>query len=255
MHDLQALNGATIAFDLDGTLVDTAPDLVGALNMILAEEGLPPLPFDEVRLMVGRGARALLERGFAAAGHPLDALTAPKLVERFIAIYLDRIAQESAPFPGVVEVLATLRQAGAKLVVCTNKLTNLSVALLDALKLSTAFDAVVGADLSPAAKPDPIHVLTAIKAVGGDPRRAVMVGDSINDALAASPRQRSGPAGQLRLHRGAGRDPGRRSGHPQLFRRAPGLYRPSGLLPPAKHRAIGPSLSRIGLPAQRERFF
>jgi phosphoglycolate phosphatase len=70
-------------------------------------------------------------------------------------------------------------------VVCTNKLTNLSVALLDALKLSTAFDAVVGADLSPAPKPDPIHVLTAINAVGGDPRRAVMVGDSINDALAA----------------------------------------------------------------------
>ena len=185
MHDLQALNGATIAFDLDGTLVDTAPDLVGALNMILAEEGFPALPFDEVRLMVGRGARALLERGFAAAGQPLDALTAPKLVERFIAVYLDRIAQESAPFPGVVETLAHLRTAGARLVVCTNKLTNLSVALLDALDLLSAFDAVIGADRSPAAKPDPAHVLTAIQAVGGDPRRAVMVGDSINDALAA----------------------------------------------------------------------
>ena len=185
MHDLQALNGATIAFDLDGTLVDTAPDLVGALNTILREEGLPALPFAEVRLMVGRGARALLERGFAAAGHPLDALSAPKLVERFIAIYLDRIAQESAPFPGVVEVLADLRQAGARLVVCTNKLTNLSVALLDALDLSRAFDAVIGADLAPAAKPDPSHVLAAIAAVGGDPARAVMVGDSINDALAA----------------------------------------------------------------------
>ena len=185
MHDLQALNGATIAFDLDGTLVDTAPDLVGALNTILREEGLPALPFAEVRLMVGRGARALLERGFAATGHPLDALSAPKLVERFIAIYLDRIAQESAPFPGVVEVLADLRQAGARLVVCTNKLTNLSVALLDALDLSRAFDAVIGADLAPAAKPDPSHVLAAIAAVGGDPARAVMVGDSINDALAA----------------------------------------------------------------------
>ncbi|WP_233244719.1 HAD hydrolase-like protein, partial [Caulobacter sp. HMWF009] len=77
MHDLQALNGATIAFDLDGTLVDTAPDLVGALNTILVENGLPPLPFDEVRVMVGRGARALLERGFSAAGQPLDDVTAP----------------------------------------------------------------------------------------------------------------------------------------------------------------------------------
>lgn len=185
MHELQALNGATIAFDLDGTLVDTAPDLVGALNEILFQEGLPPLPFADVRLMVGRGARALLERGFAAAGAPLDALTAPKLVERFIAVYLDRIAHESAPFPGVVETLATLRRADARLVVCTNKLTRLSVALLDALSLTDAFDAVIGADLAPAAKPDPSHVLAAIAAVGGDPRRAVMVGDSINDALAA----------------------------------------------------------------------
>ena len=185
MHELQALNGATIAFDLDGTLVDTAPDLVGALNTILAQEGLPPLPFADVRLMVGRGARALLERGFAAAGQPLDALTAPALVERFIAVYLGRIAHESAPFPGVVEVLAQLRQAGARLVVCTNKLTHLSVALLDALDLTQAFDAVIGADLAPAPKPDPRHVLAAIAAVGGDPDRAVMVGDSINDALSA----------------------------------------------------------------------
>jgi phosphoglycolate phosphatase len=179
------LNGATIAFDLDGTLVDTAPDLVASLNIILAEEGLPPLPFDDVRKMVGRGAKALLERGFAAAGAPLDADQAPALVERFIALYLGRIAHESAPFPGVVEALVALRAAGAKLAVCTNKLTHLSVALLDALDLTQYFDAVVGADSAPAAKPDPRHVLATIAAVGGDPARAVMVGDSINDALAA----------------------------------------------------------------------
>jgi phosphoglycolate phosphatase len=186
LHDLkEALSGATIAFDLDGTLVDTAPDLVGALNTILAQEALPPLPFDEVRLMVGRGARALLERGFAAAGAPLGADRAPTLVERFIAIYLDRIADDSAPFPGVVEVLTELKAAGARLVVCTNKLTNLSVALLDAVGLTPFFDAVIGADLAPAAKPDGRHVAAAIAAVGGDPARAVMVGDSINDALGA----------------------------------------------------------------------
>jgi phosphoglycolate phosphatase len=186
LHDLkEALSGATIAFDLDGTLVDTAPDLVGALNTILAQEALPPLPFDEVRLMVGRGARALLERGFAAAGVPLGADRAPTLVERFIAIYLDRIADDSAPFPGVVEVLTELKAAGARLVVCTNKLTNLSVALLDAVGLTPFFDAVIGADLAPAAKPDGRHVAAAIAAVGGDPARAVMVGDSINDALGA----------------------------------------------------------------------
>lgn len=185
MSQYRDLNGATIAFDLDGTLVDTAPDLVGALNTILSQESLPPLPFDEVRLMVGRGARALLERGFAAAGAPLDAESAPALVQRFIAVYLDRIADESAPFPGVVEVLADLKTAGAKLVVCTNKLTNLSVALLDAVNLTPFFEAVIGADMAPAAKPDGRHVAAAIGAVGGDLARAVMVGDSINDALGA----------------------------------------------------------------------
>ena len=185
MSMLDDLNGATIAFDLDGTLVDTAPDLVGALNIILAQESLPPLPFDEVRLMVGRGARALLERGFAAAGAPLTAEQAPALVQRFIDVYLARIADESAPFPGVVEVLADLKAAGAKLVVCTNKLTNLSVALLDAVALSPFFDAVIGADLAPAAKPDGRHVTAAVAAVGGDVARAVMIGDSVNDALGA----------------------------------------------------------------------
>lgn len=185
MSTLHDLNGATIAFDLDGTLVDTAPDLVGALNIILAQESLPPLPFDEVRLMVGRGARALLERGFAAAGAPLDAQQAPALVQRFIDVYLARIADESAPFPGVVEVLTELKAAGAKLVVCTNKLTNLSAALLDAVALSPFFEAVIGADLVPAAKPDGRHVAAAVAAVGGDVSRAVMIGDSVNDALGA----------------------------------------------------------------------
>lgn len=185
MSMLDDLNGATIAFDLDGTLVDTAPDLVGALNIILAQESLPPLPFDEVRLMVGRGARALLERGFAAAGAPLTAEQAPALVQRFIDVYLARIADESAPFPGVVQVLTDLKAAGAKLVVCTNKLTNLSVALLDAVALSPFFEAVIGADLAPAAKPDGRHVAAAVAAVGGDVSRAVMIGDSVNDALGA----------------------------------------------------------------------
>ena len=179
------LNGATIAFDLDGTLVDTAPDLVASLNIILGEEGLPALPFDDVRKMVGRGAKALLERGFAAAGAPLDAESAPALVERFIALYLGRIAHKSTPFPGVVDTLVSLRAAGARLAVCTNKLTHLSVALLDALDLTQYFDAVVGADHAPAPKPDPRHVLATIEAVGGDPTRAVMVGDSINDVLSA----------------------------------------------------------------------
>jgi len=182
---LESLKGATIAFDLDGTLVETAPDLVGALNDTLAEAGHPPLPFDQVRLMVGRGAKALLERGFAAAGDPLGPDRAPAMIERFIGVYLARIARESRPFPGVVDALIAMRTAGAKLVVCTNKLTSLSVALLDALDMTRLFDAVVGADLSPAPKPDARHLIAAVDAVGGDLRRTVMVGDAATDVGAA----------------------------------------------------------------------
>ncbi|MET0338185.1 MAG: HAD-IA family hydrolase [Caulobacter sp.] len=181
MHDQLPLSGLTVAFDLDGTLVDTAPDLIGALNTVLHEEGLAPLPYEDVRLMVGRGAKALLEQGFAAAGAPMDADRTPKLVERFIAIYLGRIAHESTPFPGAVEALKKLRADGARLCVCTNKLTNLSTALLDALDMTRLFDAVVGQDKAPAPKPDARHLLVAIEAVGGSADRAILVGDSIAD--------------------------------------------------------------------------
>jgi phosphoglycolate phosphatase len=179
------LAGATFAFDLDGTLVDTAPDLIGALNMVLAEQGLPPVPLATERLLVGRGARALVERGFVLAGRdaPIDAV--PGLVARFIEVYLGRIADESRPFDGVEATLDGLAAEGARLVVCTNKRTDLSLALLDALDLTRRFEAVVGADRSPAPKPDPRHVLTAIAEAGGDPAHAIMVGDSVFDIAAA----------------------------------------------------------------------
>ncbi len=180
-----SLEGATIAFDLDGTLVDTAPDLIGALNILLGEEGLPPLALSSARVMVGRGARALIEQGFAADGAPLDAESAPALVERFIALYLARIADESRPFPGVETALDELAAAGARLVVCTNKRTDLSLALLDALGLTPRFAAVIGADLAPTPKPDASHLLTAIAAAGGRADRAIMVGDSASDIGAA----------------------------------------------------------------------
>jgi phosphoglycolate phosphatase len=178
-------SGATLAFDLDGTLVDTAPDLIGALNIVLGERHLPPLPVDSARVLVGKGARALIERGFSAAGAPLDEAEIGGLVARFIEVYRSRIANESRPFPGVEAALEALAAEGAKLVVCTNKRTDLSRELLDALELTDRFAAVVGADQAPAAKPDPRHFLAAVAAVGGDPARAVMVGDSYNDVAAA----------------------------------------------------------------------
>jgi phosphoglycolate phosphatase len=179
------LQGALIAFDLDGTLVETAPDLIGALNVVLGERGLPLMPIASARDLVGRGARKLIEKGFAAAGRPLDPEEIGGLVARFLEVYAARIASESHPYPGLVEALDELHAAGAILCVCTNKRTDLSLALLDALQLTHRFAAVIGADRAPKPKPDPSHVLAAIAAAGGDPAFALMVGDSSNDVDSA----------------------------------------------------------------------
>jgi phosphoglycolate phosphatase len=181
----RSLAGATVVFDLDGTLVDTAPDLVGALNVVLEEQSLPALPLQLARVMVGRGARALIEQGFSAAGAPLDAAHAPRLFDRFIEVYRGRIALESRPFAGVEAALDDLTGAGAVLSICTNKFTDLSLALLDALGLTRRFAAVIGPDLAPAPKPDPRHLIAAIESAGGRADRALMVGDSASDVGAA----------------------------------------------------------------------
>ncbi|WP_374470190.1 phosphoglycolate phosphatase [Phenylobacterium sp.] len=183
--DRSPLAGAVIAFDLDGTLVDTAPDLVGTLNWLLAEEGLAPLPLDEARPFIGKGARWLIQRGFAAADAPLPPERVPELFDRFIDRYHAHIADESRPYPGLVAALERLKAEGARLAVCTNKLTGLSQSLLEALDLSRHFEAVVGADAAPAAKPDPRHLTTAVEAVGGEIGRAILVGDAATDAGAA----------------------------------------------------------------------
>ncbi len=174
-----------IAFDLDGTLVHTAPDLMGTLNTLLAEEGLPPLPLETAPMLVGRGAKVMIERGFTAAGEPLHEPRASALFDRYIALYLGRIADESRPYEGMIDALNELEAAGAILAVCTNKRTDLSLALLDALDLTSRFKVIVGADLAPRPKPDASHLLHTIALAGGDPARALMVGDSINDVLAA----------------------------------------------------------------------
>jgi len=179
------LAGVTIVFDLDGTLIDTAPDLVGVLNGLLAEEGVAPLALAQARPMIGRGARALIAHGFAAAGAELVEDDMPALFDRFIAAYRARIADESLPFAGAVAALDLLRNAGAVLAVCTNKPTDLSVALLAALGVADRFAAIVGPDAAQAAKPDPRHILAAIDRAGGARGRAVMVGDSDSDAKAA----------------------------------------------------------------------
>lgn len=185
MTDLTALNGSTIAFDLDGTLVESAPDLIGALNAILIAEGLKPLAYDEGRPFISRGARWLLQWGLEMAGEPEAAARTAALFGRFIAYYSDHVADETRPFPGVMDALETLKVAGAKLVVCTNKPTDLSRSLLTKLDMAELFEGVVGIDAVTAAKPNAAHLVEAVEAVGGDVARTVMVGDADTDAGAA----------------------------------------------------------------------
>jgi len=179
------LTGWTIAFDLDGTLIDTAPDLAASLNAVLAEQGVAPVSMEAARSMVGHGAKAMIERGYAATGIPLPPEASPRFVERFIEIYRARIAEESRPFPGCLDALEALEDAGAVLVIATNKRTDLAVAVIEALGMSRHFAAIVGADMAPAAKPDARHILFAVEEADGDPDMAVMVGDSATDVNGA----------------------------------------------------------------------
>lgn len=180
-----SLSGVTIAFDLDGTLVETAPDLIGTLNAMLGELGYPQVPLSAARRLVGGGARRMLEHGFEEAGVKFDPSEEPRLVEDFVARYLRRIADESHLYDGVEETLDALAAAGATFCVCTNKRTDLSVALLGRLGVLDRFACVVGPDLVSARKPDGAHVREAIEMAGGDPARALMVGDSDADVMSA----------------------------------------------------------------------
>ncbi|MFS0736998.1 phosphoglycolate phosphatase [Sphingomonas sp. 1P06PA] len=168
----------TVAFDLDGTLADTAPDLTAALNHALVELGRTPVPEDSVRHMVGHGARALLTKGLAATG-----IMTPDLVEQGFPIFLDHytahIADRTRPFPGVDAALDDLAGRGVALSVCTNKLEGLARELIDALGWRDRFAAIVGGDTLPVRKPDPAPLFAAIDRAGGGP--AAFVGDSITD--------------------------------------------------------------------------
>ncbi len=187
MHDPAIdLSGWTLAFDLDGTLVETAHDLVGALNVILVEQGMTPAPMTAVRQLVGHGLRGMLLRAFAMADLTIPEDEIARLRPRIVEVYRGRIAQESRPFPGCLDALAGLRAQGARLAVCTNKPEGLARLLLDELGMTACFDAIVGGDTLPVQKPDPTPLLEAIAQAGGDRTRAILVGDASPDVGAAN---------------------------------------------------------------------
>ncbi len=175
----------TVVFDLDGTLVDTAPDLMAGLNHVLAVDGIEPVHYEDMTFLVGQGARAMIERGFKLRGRPLRDERLAELLDIFIRHYLDGMPGESLPYAGVVQSLEALKAEGFRLAVCTNKLEKLALPLLGGLKLDSYFDAIAGGDTFPARKPDAAHILKTIERAGGDAASSIMVGDSVNDILAA----------------------------------------------------------------------
>ena len=182
MPSKNRLRFAAIIFDLDGTLVDSAPDLCGVVNDMLQQHGRVVLDMDDIRKMVGDGAAKLIERGFGATGGLPAPL--PDLTREFIRLYEARIARETRPFPGVVETLERFKAAGLKMGVCTNKTTPLSRRLLNELDLTRFFTVVVGGD-GPTRKPDRRHLEATMRELETNADEALMVGDSMNDVAVA----------------------------------------------------------------------
>jgi phosphoglycolate phosphatase len=176
---------AILVFDLDGTLVDSAPDMHRAVLRMLAEHDLPPLSLAEVTAMVGDGSAKLLARAFAKAGRPIDR-ELPALLPRFMDIYEACAADRTRPYPGVPETLALLQEAGHRMAICTNKPDGPTHRVLDALSLLRHFEVIVGGDSAPARKPDARHLLAVLQRLQATAADAVMIGDGSNDLLTAA---------------------------------------------------------------------
>jgi phosphoglycolate phosphatase len=171
--------------DLDGTLVDTAPDLHRVLQSVMGEIGVSAPPLDAMRMMVGDGARALILRALSTAEVDCSAAAVDRLYERFIELYSAEPCRDSQLFADTRSVLARLRANGWRLGICTNKPQAPTTGLLEALGISGLFDSVVGGDVLGTRKPDPAHLLAVIEELGSSPQHAIMLGDSRNDALVA----------------------------------------------------------------------
>lgn len=174
----------SLIFDLDGTLIDSAPDLANALNQVLAGAGRPSQSVEQVATMVGDGIAVLVERGFTATGGLPDDL--PGAVEQFRAAYTHVASDRTIMYPGVLDTLTLLRTNGYRMAVCTNKPIAATNIVLRALDLTQFFDAVAGGDTFPTRKPDPGHVTGTLEMLGSSPKQTIMIGDSKNDVAAAS---------------------------------------------------------------------
>ena len=176
---------AAVIWDLDGTLIDSAPDICRALTAVLVESGLARLDEAPVRSMIGDGVLKLVERGFEAAGRPLDEPERLKRVELFMLHYATDPAGRTRLYPGAASALAALAEAGVRQAICTNKPEAISLAVLRDLGINEFFGAVVGGDTTARKKPDPLPLVTCLDAIGVTNNEAVMIGDSAVDAATA----------------------------------------------------------------------
>lgn len=174
-----------LVFDLDGTLLETAPDLVGTLNEILTEQGMTPIPISTAKTYIGQGAKMMIEKGFAANRETVSAESLDGLMALFLQKYEVRIARETHPFPGLLDALDRLHQEGWRLAVCTNKNERLARLLLGELNLTERFVAITGGDTFDHKKPHPEHLLKTVELAGGKAEQSIMVGDSRSDIDAA----------------------------------------------------------------------
>ncbi len=182
---MNGVGAPTIVYDLDGTLADTAGDLMGALNFVLKREGLGPLPVENARSLLGAGGRALIERGFAASGRELSPEKLEMLFGDFLAHYNMHIAVHTQLYPGVLSALESFAAAGWMQAICTNKMEASARMLMGRLGVADRFAFICGQDTFGVGKPDPKPLIGTIEASGGEVRRAILIGNSATDIKTA----------------------------------------------------------------------
>jgi len=175
----------TVVYDLDGTLIDSAKDMQIAVSRVLADHGLPAISEDDARIFMGQGSKVTMNKAFAKSGRVLDDATLSAVTREFVRYYEMDPIRHTVAFDGVVDVVARFDSLGLRQGVCTNKFERPARMILQGLKLMPPIADLAGADTFPVRKPDPKHILMLVERMGGDPDRAVMIGDSIHDVEAA----------------------------------------------------------------------
>ncbi|WP_421593625.1 HAD family hydrolase [Shinella sp. M27] len=179
------MSASLVVFDLDGTLIDTAHDLVASLNHTIGLEGLDPVGYGDLTYLVGHGGQVMIKRAFSLRGRDITDGDLERMLDVFVEHYAAAMPGVSVPYPGLVEAMDRLSGSGYRLAVCTNKMEGLARRLIDGLGLTARFAAITGGDTFAVRKPDAEHLLGTVRLAEGDPKRTVMVGDSLNDILVA----------------------------------------------------------------------